>query len=63
MSQTNQQMKKYETKELNEVIQQIHMGFGTVLQFMKEVSLFTDFFAVEFVKELEDTVKELDKYI
>ena len=52
----------YSTEELSDIVEQVHAGFQTILQFMKEISVFVDFEAGEFVAELQDTVNELDKH-
>lgn len=52
----------YTTEELTEIIEQINMGFGTIKQFMVEISAFVDFEATEFVDELNDTITAIEKH-
>lgn len=52
----------YSTDEIAEIIEIIYGGFGTIKQFMKEISVYVDYQVSEFDEELQDTLNDLEKH-
>lgn len=52
----------YSTDEMADIIEQITIGFETIKQFMKEISVYVDYQVSEFDEELQGTITELEKH-
>lgn len=61
-TRTRSTVDPYSTEELADIIEQVTIGFQQNLQWLKELSIFVDFEASEFIEENENTITELEKH-